>query len=168
MKFRSLLSVAVLAAGLVSVTAFKPFAPSPSQVTTRALKAAIQKCDLEKFAELSSGKTADEFRGTASELKQLRALAEKGDQNAKKMLEEIEAGLKSVKFEIKDEKIEGEFAVVTVVFTVNGKKSAAKSYLRKIDGAWKIVSDHEYIEAHPKKDAPAKENGKAESKPAAK
>jgi len=157
MKFRSLLSAFAFAAGLVFVTAFNPFASSPSQVTAKALKAALQKCDLEKFAELSSGKTAEEFRGMASELKRLRELAEKGDQNAKKMLDEIEAGLKSVQFEVKSEKIEGDYAVVYIVFTINGKQKAAKSYLHKVDGDWKIISDHEYILAHPDKTAPAKD-----------
>ena len=151
MKFRSLLSVLLSAVGLVTVTACRAFVDdSPSEVTDKAL-AAMKKCDFGKVADLSHGGMVQDVQGVSAKLAQIRESAKGGDRNAQNVLNELETGLKAETFEISGEKVTGDFAEVDFVIVANGGKTPSKSYLQKVGGGWKLISDHEYFQAHPDK-----------------
>ena len=154
MKFRALLSALLLAAGIVCVAGGaepKP-ADSPSEVLKKSF-AALQKQDFLVLADLSYGEQRAEALRMVEELRRLKKAADSGDEKAKnelalvqQMLNDVKIGLEKVKMEIKAEKIEGDLAEVDAAVSGTSDKKVVirKSYCRRINGKWRIISPAEY------------------------
>ena len=136
MKFRMMLSALLLAAGLVFVTGCKK---SPSEVAKKSLEA-MKKQDFDTIIALSDGKQQEEAKKFAEEFKQMKEEADKGDANAKQALELYQ----KMTYEIKGEKIEGDFAEVEVAMTMGGMTQTEKMHFKKVNGEWKVIADKDY------------------------
>lgn len=154
MKFRTLLSALLLATGIafVAVGAETKPADSPSQVLKQYF-AAWAELDFSKIALLSDGEPRKEALRMIGELNRLKQAAQSGDEKAKtelaltqQVLDDIKAGMKKVKIEIKSEKIEGDLAVVEAVEsgTTDGKAAVQKCYFKKVGGNWKMIHQKDY------------------------
>ena len=155
MKFRSLLSVAVLAAGLVFLTACMcSNVGAPTEATNKAF-AAMVKCDFDTFAKFCHGEMAQEAKDMSTRLAQMAAAAKKGDAKAKAEHDGIVSGYKSMKVSFKNEKIEGDFAVIDVFIRVDGEKGPVekreKAYVQKIGRNWMLITANDYFKANPDK-----------------
>ena len=152
MKFRMMLSALLLAVGLVFVTGCgkkadakkaEAKAETPTEVAKKALEA-MNKMDFDTFVALSDGKQQEEAKKMAEEFKQIKERADKGDAQAKRQLESIQTASAGVTFEIKGEKIEGDFAEVEFTIIPDGKGKIEKMYFKKVNGQWKAIANEDY------------------------
>jgi hypothetical protein len=168
MKIRIALTAVVLAAGAAFAAGCSFFGgPGPSEVARRQIEA-VKEMDFEKVAALSEGRLKEEAKKGVAELAELKHAEMDGSPKARdkaakmaKMREIFE----NIVYEIKGEKIEGDFAVVEVSITVNGKTSADQIHLKKVGGDWKVIDKSEAPKAEPT--APKAEPAAPKAEPAA-
>ena len=146
MKFRILLAALLLAPiiGFAENTAAAP--DSPSEVLKK-LMTAIRDHDYATAMALSHGEQKEFIRMQEKGMVHLRKSAAAGDAEAQAKLTEILT--KSAKFtwEIIEEEIDGDLAVITVVGKIGDKKKASVCCFMKVDGGWKNISTGEYSKA---------------------
>ena len=130
MKFRKLLSALLFAAGVLFVAGFTP-AESPTEVAKKYLEA-LKKCDFRTAAELCYGSMKKDIEGGE---KQYKAAAPEQRKQMREFLVSFSNGV-----ELKEEKIEGDFAVIECV--QNGESGTV--YFKKVDGEWKLINYDEY------------------------
>ena len=138
-----MLSALLLAAGLVFVTGCgkkaEAKADTPTEVAKKALDA-MKKQDFDTLIALSDGKAQEGAKQGAEQFKQMKEEADKGNAEAKQALE----SLQKMTYEIKGEKIEGDFAEVEVAVTMDGKTKTEKMHFKKVNGQWKAIADEDY------------------------
>ena len=152
MKFRMMLSALLLAAGLVFVTGCgkkaeakkaEAKAETPTEVAKKALDA-LKKQDFDTIIALSDGKAQEGVKKVAEKFKQMKEEADKGNAKAKQQLEMIQKMYAGMTYEIKGEKIKGDFAEVEVAMTMDGKTETEKMHFKKVNGQWKAIDDDDY------------------------
>ena len=162
MKFRTLLSALLIAASLVCVTGCgkKAGCPcdnsgakaaSPTEAAKKFFEAS-KSVDFAAMAQLCDGELKAFYERTAANLKELEDKAAKGDELAKRKVEEAKkavetakAALKDRKIEFANEKIGGAFATVDVVGEKGGKKIKDDTVcVKKVGADWKVISRKEY------------------------
>ena len=153
MKFRMMLSALLLAAGLVFVntgcgkkaekTAEKK-AATPTDVAKK-FSDCLKKMDFDAAAAFCDGKMQEDVKNGAKQFAEMKEKAAKGDEQAKQVLAEVEKNSNAMKIEFKGEKIEGDYAVVeTVTTNPDGKTNEETTYLKKVNGEWKLITKADY------------------------
>ena len=143
MKFRMLLSALLLAVGMVSVA---KGADTPTEVVKKAF-AATKALDYATACKYYDGEMKKNMEIGAQRFAAMKAKADSGDENMKKALEMMKAMMASYEIEVKSEKIDGDFAELVTVVTMNGTPRENKGYLRKVNGEWKMISPADYAKA---------------------
>ena len=154
MKFRMMLSALLLAAGLVFVIGWSEKSESgggksekkvdtPTEVAKKAFDA-MKKHDFDTLIAISDGKAQEEAKKAAKYFKQMKEMADKGDAQAKQMLEIMQKVYAEMTYEVKGEKIEGDFAEVEVAMTMGGETKTEKMHFKKVNGQWKGIADEDY------------------------
>lgn len=139
MKFRMLLAALLLAPVLAFAENAAAAPDSPSGVMRRIFESAFRNMDFETAVPLSHGEAQKHFRTSAEIVAEMRKGAESGDAVLKEQWIRIRAKYAEVAYEIKDEKIDGDQAVVTVIRRSGGSTESIRCYLVRIDGGWKYV-----------------------------
>ena len=118
---------------------------SPSEVVRRMVDA-MKTMNPYAAANWSCGKEREDTLKVALEIVKTKAAAYGGDEEAKKTLDELKAGVESWNVKVAGETIDGDYAVVDVVVSgsPDGKNGPDKVYLKKVDGEWKMMDDDEY------------------------
>lgn len=111
---------------------------TPSQVVAK-LGAALRNCDIDAIPGLCYGTEKVKVLNAADRFAVLSCAAKKGNSKAQKGLKKFKEELPA-KSEIRGEKIDGDLAVVDVVF----ENVSDSIYLKKIGGEWKIVGKADY------------------------
>ena len=160
MKFRMLLSALLLAAGLVCVTGCGKKAAAKagdkaaakSETPTAVVNKANELMKQLNFAEvvpLCDGQMKTDMERAAKQFAELKAKADKGDATAKQIIAMQKEAFEKRKFEVKSEKIDGDFAeLITNVTDGDGKTQEVKGHLKKVNGEWKLISDSDYKKAN--------------------
>jgi|GEM_PF-6697426 len=144
MKFRILLTALLLAPVLAFADGKND---SPSEVLKKVMKAAFKDYDYAIAMELSHGEQKEFLRMAARNMAYLQKSAAAGDAEAKAKLAKIQAKCADFTCEIKDEKIDGDLAVVTVVWKIGDKTRLKFAFFMKVSGEWKNISQSDYAEA---------------------
>jgi hypothetical protein len=147
MKYRT----AFLALLLAPVLAFAENAAvktdTPSEVLKKFIKAAFKDRDYETAMTLSHGGQKDFIRMMAKSMAYWQKAAAAGDAEAKAKLAGIEAKSARFTFEITKESIDGDLAVVSAVWKIDGKTKTDFAFFMKVDGAWKCIGPEDYFKA---------------------
>ena len=120
---------------------------TPSEVLKKFVKAAFKDFDYESAMALAHGDQKDFIRMMARSMAYWKKAAAAGDAEAKAKLAGIKAKSDKFTFEITNESIEGDLAVVSVVWKTDGKTKSDLSFFMKVDGAWKSISPKDYFKA---------------------
>ena len=141
MKIRTLLSACLLAVGLLFTVGANGAEKQPDTPTAVAKQFinSLLKLDMDACAAVSHGKLKDEVTELGKSLKPIREAAAKGDENSVLVLNTMLEEAAKTKYEIKNEKIDGNAAEVEVVSTEGGKTKTEKMLLEKVDGKWKVT-----------------------------
>ena len=144
---RLLLTLSLLAASLAFAAGGDPV-DSPSAVLKKFIEA-TKNLDCDTMVELSHGAQKKGFRKIVAKNELLKAAAEDGNLEARRMLDDIKAKMKDWRIDVKAEEIDGDLAVVYVVISGNpaGKSSDGPSgeFFRKVDGKWKYINGVDYL-----------------------
>lgn len=119
---------------------------TPSQVVAKLCKA-IGDYDFDAIPGLCYGTEKMKALNAADRFAMLTCAAKKGNSKAQKDLKKLMEELRPPKFEIRGEKIDGDLAVVDVIFNggfYESKNVSDPQYLKKIGGEWKIIGKAAY------------------------
>ena len=130
MKFRKLLSALLLSAGVLFVAGFTP-ADSPTEVAQKFI-GALRNSDFAAVAQFCEGKMKAEAEQMG---RQYNAANPEQQKQIRDGLVAFTDGIV-----LKNEKIEGDFAVIDIV--VGGKPD--KMCFKKVGGEWKMIDDDDY------------------------
>ena len=97
-------------------------------------------------ANLFHGKKKAKVMKAALGFISAKSAAYGGNEKAKKKLDELKAGVESLNVKVTGETNDGDYAVVDIVVSgsPDGKNGPEKTYLKKVDGEWKIMDAEEY------------------------
>ena len=121
-----------------AVEAGKTGGDTPSQVVAK-LGEALRTCDIDAIPGLCYGTEKAKVLNAADRFAVLSCAAKKGNPKAQKDLKKFMEALPR-KSEIRGEKIDGDLAVVDVIF----ENVSDPQYLKKIGGEWKIIGKETY------------------------
>ncbi len=120
---------------------------SPSEVLNKLLTATFKNFDYATAMALSHGWQKDFLRMQAKSMAWLKKTAAAGDAEAQAKLAKIKVKSAQFTWEIKDEKIDGDLAVVTTVWKIGDKTSLNSNFFMKVGRAWKSISPEDYSNA---------------------
>ena len=147
MKLRTALFALLLAPMLTFAENVAEKTDTPSEVLKKLTEAAFKNRDYESAMALSHGEQKEFIRMMAKNMAYLQKAAAAGDAEAKARLAGIEAKSARITFEITGENIDGDLAVVSANWKIDGKTRSQLAFFMKVGGAWKCISWEDYLEA---------------------